>query len=947
MDTASLISHLENTLSTDNQIRKNSEKLLLNSDFNVVSEILLLITKERNNLSPEIQLIGLTMIKNRIYSDFIKNHTDSNLKSLVKSQIIEYLINFHDPFNSYNNILINMSLKIVDIILLHDDSSFQLDLLKFSNDLISSNNKTIEQFYISVLLVCQVSKRNRNLNSFELQDNISSNFLPYYYEFLKSLNDDLKINNSIDKFKLLISYKIIKNLNYIINTRISSYFQDINSNSLSNYCKLLSEILYLTILKTNDVKNSKWILKFFIKLHTRVSQYEQLKSQLSLNKNKLKFENLNYSDGFVTYLNENILKSNLNSITTYLLTSNEFLNNLVSFRNDIEKARILYYFISYLNKCLIPITFENIENNLELIISNILIPTLSINREDIENFEIDPNEFINSNLNSNLIYTNSNYSLFDISNNDINLISSTFLIKLIKIKPDIVNPLTSLIYQILSSKDLLSYSCAINILKLVQNNLDKETIIAVVNRLIEINKDLNTDDLWLRCLIYQFLSDLNINYMNLDPIENNLMISLEFSQPLPLLLTSIKLLIIKSNSNNINPIELMQILLQLNENENLEIIRDLIDLLVEKYSKELGPYSNELISSLCSLFLNTIEEENSINNSNNELDDSKEDKLIGFINNMITIIMSNNDKENIIKMNENLYQIIQIVLDNGLLDLLESIMELIEELCLNSKMILNLDIVINSFKNYGFDFYDYYLSFFKIVYSYGNLNQCNSLNELIYWILNDNEVILSSIDIANDIEFIEFLSILVSEMIVLNEDKDENNLRLSNEIFSKVIDLRFNSFEDKEDFWYNKITFRILIGGFLNKFDILISIFGDDKIKEILIRFKKLIEDEVWCTVYDLKLGMLGLLEVFKRNPNEEIKSLIMNLISDMCNKFNGAIEHRTKLLKFTIDNGENENFNEIEENVDIELDDEFEELNKVSVLDGINVIDELEKYIN
>lgn len=922
MDDATLLTNLSNTLSPNNNIRKPAESLLLNQSVEILPRILSILLSQDNDIPLEIKLVCLTLIKNRIASDWNSSTTSDKIKTTVKNQIVEFIVKLPHPFAGPNHAIVKLSLRIITHILLYGDKdSFQFDLLNFANELIKKDDRSIDNFYIGVLLVLQVAKYNRNLDNNELLDNISMNFCPVYFEFLQSYGKEFQSGlSSASSEKKMISHYILKTLNYITTKRITVYFQNLNENTLQTFCALLCELFYIFNDNIEDFKSSKWILRFFIKL--------QIKSSLNPN------DNTGYNENFLKLFKSSILPHNISSLIGYFSNNANTLSKLVDIKDDPEKERTLYYFLTYLSRCLSQSTYEYLEPHLNMIISNIIVHTLSITTEETELFEDDPIEFINTNFSSphgSLTATNQAYQLFDISSSDIKRASYSFVTKLINVKPDVVSPLISLSSNILSSNNKFSISCALNILDLVQSHIDNDTMSNAINTIVEINKHLSQEDLWLRCLIYEFFSKIK-SASSIDLVQSHLMISLDTSLPLPLILSSLKLMVLKFSAENIDPVQIMQLLLTISDNENLELTNELIDVLVDKYPQQLVPYSSQLINSLCSSF-SRIQEY-----SNNE---DKETKQLALLENMLTVIMSVSDKSTALEMNNQLISVISSILDNGLLDLVESTLEIVEELTSTSEQVLNLETVINSFKNYGYEFFDYYTSYFELVYCYGNLQERCVLTELLKWIVNENPLGFD----PDDTEFVEFLSNLVSNMVVSCRENEHDN-GLSDDVYRGTLEMMFNSCKDKEEFWNNKVTFRCIIGGLYTKPMIVMDMFGS-MIQEILLRFDAMVNNGQWSTVYDIKLGLLGLLQIVKGSGgNKELKGLAMDLMSNLCNKLNGAIEHRSKLLKLATGEETVEFFNKENDDDEVEFDEEFDEINKVSILDKIDVLSEIKAHV-
>ncbi|AWU77157.1 uncharacterized protein C5L36_0C10620 [Pichia kudriavzevii] len=912
MDDQTLMQHLANTLSSDNQLRKQSETILLSNNSQVTRQILTLLLSN-DKITIQLQLVALTLIKNRIANDWSSSSTSDELKQDVKEKIVKYIVNISNPFSANSQLLIRMSLKIIDLILLHTKSEFQFELLNFANDLLTSKAESVSDFYLCTSIIRQVARLNRHLNDYDLINEIASNFFPYFQNFLNNYKEQLKDNN-IDLNKEFICYEILKILNYCTTTRICEYHQ--KSNNLENLCSTLNELFYLFLTTTGSFRNMKWILRFMIKLQIRSAQIK---------------DSSIYVPTFISILQDSVIPYNVTKILEYTNKDTVALEKfvLIDKENDdsSSKERALYYFLIFLTKSVTPTTYCYIEPYMNSIISNVIVKLLSIDEYQIEDFEENPNEFINSRITAHALYSN-NILARDVFNSDLESAGSIFITKLIRANAEIVNPLISLCEQILNSDDKKSIVCALNLLKLTYSYMSSQNLELIVTRIIAIASRTSGDDLWLRCLIFDFFSNINNEDVQVD--LNSLPVSLDLKQPLPLLIASLKLVIIKSNCQMADPVQVMQILLSVSESENLEITNDLIDVLVEKYPDQLVPYSTELVTNLSTSFMKTLED------SYNEEND-KENILLGILNNILTIVMSTNDKNTILKLNDILSPIISSIMDNALLDFLELTIELVEELTNRSENVSHLDEVINSFKNFGFDYYEYYESYFVSCYCYGNLEERSSVTNLIKWILSENPYGYES----DDSEFISFLSNIVVEM-VLSCSENENDGGLSDEVFNKILQMIYNSAEDKQEFWESKTTFRCIMSGFYRKPMIIMELFGDN-VHEILARFERLIDESVWCTVYDLKVGILGLLQIVKGSQEyQSIRAQSMNLLTKLCDRVNDAIDHRDQLIKYSFD----ENKDSLEDTNNFVPDEEFDELSKVTVLNKVDVFGDLKVFL-
>lgn len=903
MDNDLLLKQLSNTLSPENSVRNESEHFLLSADPQIVPQLLSLLVEANVNIPFELELVALTLIKNRIVRDW--NPECTELNKTIKKLITDCLIKYDDPFQNSNYSLIKMCLIIMDLILLSDKSNFQNELLQFSHDQItydlkfgSADTETLKKrFYIGTLIIKQITKRNRNVYVEGMMSSIVSSFMPYFANYLKSYYSNIS-TGSQDLNDAKITYEILKTMNYMVTRSIPEGLQ--NYDELTSSCQLIAHILLIEFTHFKNYRISKWIFRFFIKLQIL----------------QLSFDSILVSD------------SNDSIISNLLATIGNVLND-----EDTEhvKSRCIYFFVTFLTRLISNDSYHYIEPNLNTIISQIILKLLSLNETQIESFETDAVEFINLNISSNLSSLNSSSSYQDMFTSNLNSAATSFLHKLIKQKEENILPLVSLANDILSSNITHSIPCALTILKSTQKKINRSQFNESLSKLAEINSTLSNNNLWLRCLIYEFFSNIETNF---NPIEQfNLPLSLDLNQPLPLLVTTLKLIISKSNQSNINAIQLMQILLTIGDNESLEIIVDLIDKLVEDCPHQLGPYSVELITNLSASF-NKVFEEN--DNARGD-DENKEDKLLGILNNILTILMScNNDKEIVSKLNEQLSTTISLVLENGLLDFVESILELVSEINLISEKVLNLDVVIESFKNYGFNYFDYYNLYFLSVYTFGDFQQRTELNQLVNWILVENPAGFDN----DDFEFSIFISSLIYEMVIAS-DPSEDDHGLSNELYSKMFENIYGMYDDKDEFWNEKLNYRFILGGVYKKPSLVISILGDDNIEELLIRFRNFIQNNGCKTLNDLKLGILAMMEIVKVYcANDKIKSMAMNIFFVLCDAVNPAIEHREKLLKLSTDA-----FQE-NDGVEFEMDDEYDELTKKSVLDKLDVFGILKTFL-
>ena len=851
MDDDSLLLLLSQTLSKDNIIRRQAEvslsSLSLNNNDSVIEKLSKILVNNNSNIESDLQLIILTYIKNNIN----KSNT-TNINSLCEN-LINYFLSFQNsnPFIGNDQILIKMIIKILENLINIQNIQFQYNLIKIINDNLNDNeiHNSLSKFYIIILLIYVLTKSNRfmeNSVNNQLLNEISS-FTPLLSNFLQNYqSNDIKFNK--------ITYIIMKILNNLSDSKsftMFNYFNDLEN--LQLICETIGQIGQINN-NLNDLRLNKWILKIFI----------------NLSNNQL--------------IDENIKIQNLSNTLKYLDNENDF--NLWILEKN---CRFGYYFFNYLQKSIKLGLYSLIQPYIDIIISNLIVSINLPNDELIDDINDNINDFMNYVTND---YNNYTYEI----SIDLNDSSKRFLNTLITNDISIINPLIELCEKLINSSNNFYYIvCGLKILNMFWSKIKNTDVeIQLINKIIEINSSINNrnDLLWVRCIIYNFFTEIkginvNFNNFNIDLNYNNDDNEKNDIVSKSLIIISIRMILLCNEQikqqDLINPIQIMQILLKFNENENLEIINDLIDLLIERYIDELGPYSYELICNLNDMFLQII------NNTDIEQDNEIINKLLGILNNILTIIISINDESIISVINDKLKSLIEGILENASLDYLEIILEICDEINNKCRKVYNLSTIIESFEQYGWEYYEFYENYLHNIYYFGDKNDKEQMNLLIKWIINEN---------SNDEEFQKFLIELIIEKILSNECDDYE--------FEQILEFIYNNQSDDEDFLFKKINIELILIGIYKKSNITLKLINNE-INNLINNLQNLINNNEWNeSLYDLKIGLVGLIGLYKINPIETIMELIKQLYSELSdtieNYNNGEDDKYWKSLIDTID---------------------------------------------
>ncbi|GMM29563.1 hypothetical protein DAMA08_023080 [Martiniozyma asiatica (nom. inval.)] len=566
------------------------------------------------------------------------------------------------------------------------------------------------------------------------------------------------------------------------------------------------------------------------------------------------------------------------------------LNNITL----IDQPKVKYYLTLLLSDSSINnnSTYQILKLYLNEIITKLVIPDLSLIEEEYEEFFDDPISFMMRLENDN--------------GNHIHMLISSLILK----DESIILPIFELIINILQSGNYGSMVCAFQLLNTIIDKIDKNNLDNTIQLIMNINESLDSSSIWIRCYICEFLTRID---------NVNLTINYNLQMPLPLLITTLKLNIFKNS--NYNVFEVMTILIQLSTNYSLDIIYELIDLVVLNHPQEIKPFNLDLIDKLIENFISLCGEDFNENIT----------QMSNILNNLLTIIISIGDKELILNLNDKIVKIIKIILENGILDILTETIEILETINSLTKKVLNLDIVLESFKNFGIEYPDIYQIYFETVLNYGSIDDINKINELMNWIF------IEELE-KNDIELNSIMLELISLMILNPNSQGINNIE---EIYHKTLKTAYDfSVEQQDNFLEDKIVIKCILSGLVNKINVVLNIIPN--LSDIVNALKTMIDESYWKTVFDLKLGILSLLQIVNLDICAQLRSSILQLILIMIDKLPLAIDHRAKLMK--IESSKNV---EIESEVEIEYDEEYDELNRETPLDNLNVLEIAKNVLN
>lgn len=888
MDLITLLGHC---LVSDNSVRLRADMAIRNTPNSIILPQLLPILISDGVVDVSIKVLAFTIIKTRIKSNWFirdpesKNFIDPSIKLDIKSHMGRLLIEIVDPFNEI--LLINQLMDNINLIMSYEigeeklETSLQTMLIQIGSKLSqnqSQNSCQERDFYLNILVIQSIVKSNK----------FSIDSLPLINEIMRIFNPWYKfgIENNfncsnqshLDKIK----YNLFKLYQYLTIMTIPEAI--CNENDLQYWTNCIIDSF-----KGLNNKISKWGLKIILNIFKKVSNSKN---------SKLEIQFINYlSNQLSCEIIFKILSNNLNDLCQDGKVSDQFTQLLM---------------ISVLNQN----TYQQLKPHLEPIFNTLIIPNMTITHDEIDEFEDDPIAFINR------------------LNNDSDTIFQQFIKLLLNHDNELKDPIFELMKNLIQSGIDSSINCGLNILTCLLQWISNDQLNLMIQLILDINSNIQTNDrLWLKCSIYEILTYVS---------NTGLEILINDQIPLPLLISSLKLLIFKKMDYKV--VEIMSILLQISSSYPLEIIYELIDLIVLHHPNEIQPFNLDLIDKLTENFLSIYQ--NGENESNNNVDNIEQ--MVNIMNNFVTIVISINDPNSFELINERVLKVVEIIMSNGLLDILAEGMELLETINYMTKKVMNLELVLTSFQNFGIEYPDLYQIYFESVFQYGDGDDLKRMNETIFWIYQEQLHI-------DDFELNEIILSILCQMVIhpLVNSNDE----LSNEVITRTLQTSFELIDEKERFFENKLVLRCVLGSMIHKMGLISKLFGT-QIKMVLNSLDILINKRQWMTVFDLRLGILALCSLSKSEllDNGELKSRTMGMIMGMVNRLEPAISHRMELMK--LEKGVQQSSSTttttttttpppLMEEVEITFDEEYDEINMETRIDSLNVVDIVRTTLN
>lgn len=760
---------LKNTLNVDSHVRQVSENYLKSklNDENFLEFLIGLINNE--NLTNSIKLSSVLFVKNSIDKYWIKRHLQ------MKKDVDNIQINETSK--------LNINKLIIEALLLNNDYNINVQLLSivslFLNSSINHHNK---YGYELLTFVESLINNDRNSNEFKCCLNLVLELTKYYRWSVQgfnnnksadSINDSIQLLNNLIKFvspillnnlqvismnlnnnennlfnenldnEFCLLYLILKIFKYCVFSDLCEYF--LVSNDLNIWIDLQLSVTKINFknsinadpsvnrgMKNFRVKTQKWscfnLIYIFNKYgggNNGIFEINSFYQNIELHKDQLKAYKIKFQQTYLKLYFEMFLM-NIN---------NWYQKSFVIF----EEA--LYHYIKFFNICLnndeVYSTFLN--DTITSLIEYLIFPSIILSDDELESFYSDDEEFYR------------NYYDSGMDNRKPSSAAVSFIYKLSrKHFNNVVNPLLQFITNNFtnhgSNKPLIEANLRLlGILAFQLAHDGTSPVVSQIDQLVEtflvpLLKMDNESFIVARCIEtigrfhhkydnLQLLGTIFEFLMNLLNKDNDLIIMqiLSFDCLRNLVMNEDIINALKAHIGNI-----IQKLLALVTDYEIEILPIILQDFISIFNEDLKPFASDLSEKLIQQFSIKINELLDINATISNTDDSasltalltnqseKESQCLGIISNLNTI--ANNMKTGKEFQNEflrNFDYCIKFVLTNSMIDLLDSVLDLVTLIMKNLKEVIPslqniFDFIVENFETYGFEnYFDCFNNFFE------------------------------------------------------------------------------------------------------------------------------------------------------------------------------------------------------------------------------------------
>ncbi|CAI5053846.1 ANL_collapsed_G0012370.mRNA.1.CDS.1 [Saccharomyces cerevisiae] len=697
-----ILSCIEQTMVADAKIIKEAEQQLFEFQKQPGFTSFLLNIVSDDDFALNVRLSSAIYLKNKIHRSWDTKREDgikADEKLSIKERLIETLVK-----NCENNHIRPILTETINGILVGQED---WDLAPIIKNLLSSGDASY--IYPGLLLLFQLCKAHRwdMVGSRDYIDSVIEELFPIVEGIASN------IGSQTDYRSNEILYLILKSFKYACLNNLPQYFSQPERimSWVQLHLYLCSKPLPVEVMELDPadrsldkrVKVNKW---GFGNLNRFLQRYNKITKAITKE--------------FIDYI--------FNTIVPIILR--EFFRDIEAWGNNSLwlSDSSLYFLISFLEKCVtIDQLYPLIEPHLQIIFENVIFPCLCANEQSIELLEDDQEEYtrryfdINregstpdaasadfifligskrpEKLNNILPFINDIFTRFDANSSDINM----------AFKEEGALRTLSNLFSFIDEPSVLENIFGHFIVPL----LSQDKYMFLVARSLE-TIALYSEEFKDMNILSQLFELTYTNFLN----SNVLPVQIEAADAIKCLIVS---------NPQIHPAVsahvpgMMEKLLKLSKIFEIDILSEVMEALVERFSDELSPFAKDLASNLVEQFLRIAQAlvENP-SETYSASDQEQEIQASGLLQTMTTMVMSMNK----VSLIESLAPVVKFVVLHAQISFITEAVDLLDALTISSHLLYNqiappiwelLHDILDSFQTYAMDYFEAYSIFFETI----------------------------------------------------------------------------------------------------------------------------------------------------------------------------------------------------------------------------------------
>lgn len=904
MDLETLINCFDGTLSPDVNKRGASEKLLAEGSKTVPSFTVTLLRLLSNNKIPDYLRLTMSIyFKNLIkssWTEFTSKRANITLYSLSAAEKLEIKSDFLPVLSQVNTsgdekIAKQLVAAMQTILQAKDWPDLPQLIIKLAHQ-----SDDFSSLHTGMLAFSQLARSERWENSknddmnnlFSLVSNLAPSFM-----------------SSSEPHRSQLLYHIFKAFKYATYMNLPSFFTQ-DPSHLNHWIELHLVVVSTPFpqdllskpldqrLQDPRAKARKWAFANLTRLHQRYVTS-------SLSKKSAEGSEL------AEYINVNLAPVILS----------QFLQALSMWSQDHHyhwlSEAMLFHLIAFADQsCRMDNTWQVIKGNLSQLVELVILPALSATKESIELYTNDPEEYTHR-------YFDISKEVLSADSASMNLIYSLVNFRFEETLPLFLEVVTKSLTAPDNAQSVFEKEGALRMLSYLSMKIAHPPSPAF-----------GKVDGMLDSLVLPYLSNTSYPFLQARACETIAIFQHSYSDSsvLSKIFESVFLCFVKSDMESSLPLKvesvdalralisepqvehflkdkvasIMSELLKISEEYDFEIINDIMDDFVMRFSQELEPFAIELSANLNAQLLAHLQSLLADMNKNEKELADREYQAMGLISTMTTMVSCMNSSRQVtMQLLTTFEPSVYFILENSMVLFLADILELMEcavnNIGLETKARDFFCSTMATYEGYGIDYFDLFIPFWETCISKGFVGATFSqpyveqMFVVVFDILRSMPQELNGEDFES--ESLSHCYDLLYKAVLAMDGNAEPAL---DNIISLSLTIQWtmrNNDHLSDDFDFTSRSFlKLMLSCFVCLPTKTMALLGDNQVGQVMELWFK--SSHILKTVFDLKLQALALIQLIRVIDEQSNRQVLLNKLIEVLSVLPQAITRQNELFK-------------------------------------------------